>query len=191
MKRIKSIFLVVVVTLGLAVGLFFIYKKYLTSSSFSSRESIQDFNFEADGPQVDALFRKGDNRYWMLNNGILNNYSIDFMLRHNSSSQHAKLHNLVLKVLKIDGRLAGFLAYHSHSEHVWQLLFLLVDQDFRRQGIAKKLLKYSLDDMVRRGALKVNIATRNNNFRSQGLYKNFGIKQIGSDEQFVFFSWYK
>jgi len=176
------------VAVCLATGMFFLQKN---KSQDSVAGEIQDFNFEQDSAQVDDLFHKGDNWYWMLHNGILNTYSVDHMLRYKSSSQRDKLHDLTLKVLKIDGKLAGFLAYYPHSQHVWQLLFLLVDQDFRRQGIAKKLLKYSLEDMARRGALKINIATRNNNFRSQGLYKGFGIKQTGGDEQFVFFSWYK
>jgi ribosomal protein S18 acetylase RimI-like enzyme len=187
-KNIKLIALGMLAALFMSAGMFFWNK---SSSRSVSSFDIQDFDFDRDSASVDDLFHKGDNWYWMLHNGILNTYSLDFMLRYNTSSQSKKLHNLIFKVLKIDGKLAGFLAYYPHSKHVWQLLFLLVDQDFRRQGIAKKLLKFSLDDMAARGALKVDLATRNNNFRSQGLYKGFGMKQTGSDEQFVFFSWYK
>lgn len=191
MKRVKGIKFIIfcmLAALFVSAGIFFWHKN---SSASETNFDIKDFNFDRDSANVDELFHKGDNWYWMLHNGILNTYSLDFTLRNKSSSQSEKLNNLVMKVLRVDGKLAGFLAYYPHSKHVWQLLFLLVDQDFRRQGIAKKLLKFALGDMAHRGAIKVDLATRNNNFRSQGLYKGFGMKQTGSDEQFVFFSWYK
>jgi len=195
LKRIKSIVLFIVVAI-ISVGIVIALKNKKHYGGFFSKVAsqpgeIQDFNFEIDSADVEALFHKGDNWYWMLPNSLLNKYSVDHMLRNRSSSQQSLNHDLVLKVLRIDGKLAAFLAYFKLSEHVWQLLFLMVDQDFRRQGIAKKILKFTVEDMLHRGAYKVFLATRNNNFRAQSLYKNFGFKQTDSDEQFLFFSWYK
>ncbi|MCX5924242.1 MAG: GNAT family N-acetyltransferase [Candidatus Dependentiae bacterium] len=183
MKNIKIKVLVVALMLGAGIGSYLWHKSHVVE--------IQDFDFQKDSAKVDELFHKGDNWYWMISTGSSATYNVDFMLRHKTSSQYEKKHDMVVKVLKVGDNIAGFLAYYPLSEHVWQLLFLMVDQDFRRQGIAKKLLKFAVDDMVSRGAIKVSLATRNNNFKAQSLYKTFGFKLTSSDEEFVFFSWYK
>ena len=187
MSKTKFI-LVALLSVAMLFGGVYFYRVY---ASHQISQNIQDFNYETDAAQVDALFHKNDNWYWMMHNMGLHTYSLDFTLRYRSSSQTEKLHDLVLKVFRQDGKIVGFLAYWPHSQHVWQLLFLIVDQDYRRQGIAKKMLKFALDDMAQRGAFKVIVATRNNNFRSQSLYRNFGLKQTAEDDQFVYFSWYK
>ncbi|OGB86332.1 hypothetical protein A3J41_03135 [candidate division TM6 bacterium RIFCSPHIGHO2_12_FULL_38_8] len=128
--------------------------------------------------------------YWMYA-GSADGYSVKFMLEHATSSQYEKRHDLILKSAMIDGKLAGFLAYYPKSVHVWKLLFLIVDQDFRKQGIAKKLLSFAVKDMVARGALQVTLFTRNNNFKAQALYKNFGFKLTSSDAIGVWLSWHK
>jgi len=152
---------------------------------------IRAFEYESDHQAIDDLFRKGDNFYWMYQ-GPSDQYSVDFMLRYNTSSQHSKNRDLTLKVATLQGKIVGFLAYYPHSAHVWQLLFLLVDQDFRRQGIARKLLDFAVHDMVRHGAYRITIGTRDNNFRAQNLYQSYGCKPVNSDVPgFVYFSWHK
>ncbi|HSW75487.1 MAG TPA: GNAT family N-acetyltransferase [Candidatus Saccharimonadales bacterium] len=183
MRSKKSIFFLILVVIGIGFGTaYYFWPK-------NKAVEIQDFDFKKDSAKVEALFHKGDNYYWMIGSGSA--YSLDHMLRYKSSSQYEKKYDMVLKVLKVGDNIAGFLGYFPHSAHVWQLLFLMVDQDFRRQGIAKKLLKFAVDDMVARGAIKVRLDTRDNNFKAQNLYKNFGFKLTGSDNGFVHFSWYK
>lgn len=160
---------------------------------FDSSFCIRDFDYSRDHQAVEDLFNKGDNFYWMVAMEGGGSYSIDFMLRNKTSSQFETKRDLVMKVATIDGKLAGFMAYHPLSGRVWKLLFLIVDQDFRRQGVAKKILKYSVDDMMSRNALRIDLGTRNNNFKAQNLYKNFGFKYIDADDEshFVHFSLYK
>lgn len=176
-----------VVIAGIGLG-YVVWRSHQDSSGLQ----IKDFNYTKDAAVIDALFHKGDNLYWMLcNQSHATGYSIDFMLRNQTSSQQAKKHDLILKVATLEGKIVGFLAYYPESIHVWRLLFLMVDQDYRRQGIAKKLLKFVVVDMFARGALQIILATRNNNFRAQALYKNFGFSLVDSDYQFVHFSLHK
>lgn len=183
MKCLKYMMLFIMLVLGLALVFYVYYKQ--------SNSEVEAFNFDRDAAKVDELFHKGDNWYWMISNSGSATFSMDFALRYQSSSQFEKKYDLVLKVLKIDGNLAGFLAYYKKSAHVWHLLFLVVDQDYRRQGVAKKMLKFAIDDMISRGAIKIDLATRNNNFKSQSLYKKSGFKQTHSDDEFVFLSRHK
>ncbi len=174
---------------------FYIFKRtYLEKDN--SGFIIREFNYEKDHQAVDELFHKDDNWYWMISTQNTDTYSLDFVLKYKTSSLHIKKHDMIMHVATIDGKIAGFCSYYpkiAGSNKVWQLLFLIVNQDFRRQGIAKKLLTYAIEDMSKRGAIRIDIATRNNNFRAQNLYKNFdNVKLTDSDDgDFVHFSWYK
>ena len=173
---------------------FYLYKNYYVSTD-NSGFVIREFNYEKDHQAVDDLFHKDDNWYWMISTANTDSYSIDFTMKHKTSSQSIKKNDMILRVATIDGKFAGFCSYYpkvAGSNKVWQLLFLIVDQDVRRQGVARKLLEYAVKDMEKRGALRVDIATRNNNFRAQNLYKSFGAKLVDdNDGDFVHFSWYK
>lgn len=152
--------------------------------------SIRNVDYLKDHTKIDALFHKGDNWWWLICNENLDTYSVDHTLKYRSSSQYEKRYDLTLKVLDIDGKIAGFTAYYPKSQYTWQFLFLLVDQDFRRQGIAKKLLTYAVKDMVARGAVKVDLVTRVENFKAQDLYKKFGFRQTNKTNQHVMMSWH-
>lgn len=186
MKIFRMLIVAVVLSGCLGVGYYFWVSKNVDTSFV-----IRDFDYDSDHQIIDDLFHKEDNWYWMISTPMTNHYSIDFMLRYKTSSQESKNRDMILKVATVHGKIAGFLAYYPLSQRSWQLLFLMVDQEFRRQGIARKLLDFAVRDMVRRGALRVDIATRNNNFRAQNLYTSFGCKLVDSDAAFVHFSWYK
>ena len=157
-------------------------------------DPIEDVSFQRDYKQIDDLFHQGDNWYWMICNAHQESYSVEYMLKNKSSYQYPPLvrHNdLITKVYRDGDKVIGFIAYYPHSLHVWQFLFLIVDQDYRGKGIAKSLLRYAVDDMVSRGAIKIILYTRLDNIKAQNLYKGFGFKQFYGDEEGVWLSWYK
>ncbi|MBP7854453.1 GNAT family N-acetyltransferase [Candidatus Babeliales bacterium] len=164
---------------------------FIWSHLYQDALKIRSFNFDKDAASVDALFHKGDNWYWMICNANSAHYSMDFFLRYQTSSQAEKKYDMVSKVATFDERVVGFLAYYPDSQRVWRLLFLIVDHDFRGQGIAKKLLKYAVEDMLHRGAIEIILYTRNNNFKAQSLYKNFGFKVLRSDSEGMHFIWHR
>ncbi len=189
----KNLIVAAILTTLIIVTLYSFKVFYL--AKLNSGFAIRTFNYEKDHQAVDDLFHKNDNWYWMISTGNTDTYCIDFTLKYKSSSQYAKKYDMIMWVATVEGKIAGFCSYYpkiAGSNKVWQLLFLIVDQDFRRQGIAKKLLTFAVQDMERRGAIRIDIATRNNNFRAQNLYKSFGAKLVDSDDgDFVHFSWYK
>lgn len=154
-------------------------------------QGIRDFVYQKDKDHIDALFHKDDNWYWLICDASMDTYSLDFTLKYKTSSQYEALHNLVLKVLEIDGKIAGFMAYYPNSMYTWNLLFLVVDPDYRQQGLAMKLLTYGVKDMVGRGAVKIDMVTRPVNTRARALYKKFGFKQLDEDADFVNLTWHK
>lgn len=179
----KKFFVVVTFIACLIGSIFFFYQRQAV-------DNIRDVVFAKDFAAINDLFHKGDNWYWMICNANQNTYSVDWLLRYKTSSQHQKLHDLITKVIEIDSKIAGFIAYYPKSKYTWQFLFLLVDQDFRRQGIAKKLLTYAVKDMVSRGAIKIDLATRIENIKAQDLYKKFGFKLVATTEEHVLMAWH-
>lgn len=182
---IKKIIIFALFILVVGVGYFAWQSKQHEQNSLK----VVDTNFERDGDAIDALFHKGDNFYWMIAGNP--NYSVKFMLEHASSSQSEKRHDLILKSAFLDDKLVGFLAYFKISKHVYRILYVIVDQDYRKQGIAKQLVHYGVSDCVKRGALKVILFTRSNNFKAQTMYKKCGFKIIETDEVGVWMSWNK
>lgn len=177
------------------IGIVFIFSLSLTcylllGSKNQNDLQIQQFDYVKDAQAVDQLFHKGDNFYWMIAGNP--DYSVDFMLKYATSSQYEKKHNMILKVAKLNEKVVGFLGYYPQSTHIWRLLFVLVDQDVRRQGVGKKMVKFALQDMVSKGALQIRLCTWDNNFKSQGLYKGLGFKfSHKEDSNVVWFTWNK
>ena len=165
-------------------GVILVYKK-------RSASGIRDLVYEKDKDAINALFHQGENWYWLISDFSSKTYSVDFMLEHKSSSQFEKLYDLLLKVLEVDGKIVGFFAYYPKSLYTWQFLFLVIDENYRSKGLAYKLLSYAIDDMVHRGAIKVELVTRPVNVRAKSLYNKFGFKQVGEDQDFAYFSWHK
>jgi ribosomal protein S18 acetylase RimI-like enzyme len=163
---------------------------YYFKDLWMSVDGIVDFNYDRDKDQVEQLFK--DDWVTMLTDESVKTFSVDFMLKNKTSSQSDKRNNLVLKVWREDGDVVAFLAYYKKSLYHWQLLFLIVNKDYRGQGRSKKMVQYGLDDMVARGAVRVELNTRTTNKPARSLYsKHFGFKKISGDETYTQYAWYK
>lgn len=114
-------------------------------------------------------------------------FNVDFMLDNRSSLQHAIHSNLILKVLRENGKTVGFLAYYPKSPYWWHMLFLIVDKDHRGKSYASKLVQFFIDDSVDRGAIKLTTFTRLINTPARAVYEGkFGFKDIGHhDEKYM------
>ena len=151
---------------------------------------VVDYVASRDKAAVKRMFK--DEWEVLVHHTNLETYNVDFMLDNRSSSQHHKDNKLVLKVLRDAGKTVGFTAYYPKSPFWWQLLFVVVDKDHRKKGFASKLIQYDLDDMVKRGALKITIWTRLDNKNARSLYEGkFGFKDIGHHEnRYMDLVWY-
>ncbi len=65
---------------------------------------------------------------------------------------------------------------------MWQIIdeahigTLAIDPDFRRQGIAQRMLAHALREAAKQGIQKVFLEVRRNNTAAQALYKKFGFE---------------
>ncbi len=81
-------------------------------------------------------------------------------------------------VAEVDGRIAGMIV-------VWLLVdeahiaTLATHPDFRRQGIAKKLLTQTLKYLIDEGAGRSFLEVRESNAAAQEMYRKFGFEESG------------
>lgn len=81
-------------------------------------------------------------------------------------------------VAEVDGKLVGMIV-------VWLLVdeahvaTLATHPDFRRQGIAKKLLTHALRNLLKEGAQSSFLEVRVSNTVAQEMYRKFGYKESG------------
>lgn len=81
-------------------------------------------------------------------------------------------------VAELDGRVVGMIV-------VWLIVSeahvatLATHPDFRRQGIAKRLLSHALRHLMDEGAVSSFLEVRASNLAAQAMYRNFGYEETG------------
>lgn len=86
-------------------------------------------------------------------------------------------------VAELDGRVVGmivvwFLVDEAH------IATIATHPDFRRQGIARKLLTYALRYMSKEGAVTSFLEVRESNIAAQEMYHQFGYEEVGRRKRY-------
>lgn len=85
-----------------------------------------------------------------------------------------------------DARPVGFISYYFDSSFFGKIQFVFVDEQYRRQGIAEKMIRFILDRMHQEGALSVEICTRLINKNALSLYEKLGFKYLYDNGKYVY-----
>lgn len=125
--------------------------------------------------------------YWLVSE-YSTDFSPEFMLDYRASSQEPKdLGNMEIYIYQVKNQPAGFVTFYKKTFYRWQLLFLYVNDAYRRLGIAQKMMEFALDEIRNKGATIVQLVTRVNNDRAQGLYKKLGFIETDRYQGFINF----
>ena len=81
-------------------------------------------------------------------------------------------------VAEIDGKIVGMIVTWLLVDDA-HIATLATHPDFRRQGIARKLLIFSLQSMMSEGALTSVLEVRESNAAAQEMYRKFGFEESG------------
>jgi ribosomal protein S18 acetylase RimI-like enzyme len=142
---------------------------------------IVKYNGATHRQQVLKLFE--DNWSWLISSP---DYSAEHMLDTQSSSKAPENYgNLTSYVYEIDHNVVGFTAFYEKSFYKAQILFLVVDEKIRRQGIAEKLLRFDLQQLKKAHYTVIELVTKVTNTRAQSLYQKVGFKEIWRDDNFI------
>jgi len=86
-------------------------------------------------------------------------------------------------VAEVDGRIVGMIVcwLFVNEAHIATLATHL---DFRRQGIARKLLTHALRAMMQEGAVSSFLEVRESNAAAQEMYREFGYEATGRRKRY-------
>jgi len=149
-------------------------------------EKIYDFNQLRDSAFILDLFNK--NWYWLVGEG--SDFDPHHMLEYRASSKKpADIGNQTIKLLYVDDKPAGFIAYHKKKFYEAMIHFLAIDQDFRSRGYGQKLMEHAINDLKKRGVAKITLVTRTANYPARAIYKKAGFKELWETNGFVYFEY--
>jgi ribosomal protein S18 acetylase RimI-like enzyme len=153
-----------------------------------SGEPIYEYNAAQDRDALIKIFKQ--NMFWLTTDTNEESAVKSFeqaIDTHSSSQSWIDKGNLLTYVFRDNEATKGFVSYHKVSPSQAKILYIAVDDTYRRRGYAEKLLTYALDDLQRKGFKTVELVTRLVNKRAQGLYKKLGFRQTWDDGTLVGF----
>jgi ribosomal protein S18 acetylase RimI-like enzyme len=153
------------------------------------REPITDFVYERDIKDVLDTF---DNNWYWLMPEPKEEYPagyVNYVFKYRAPQANPLHHNtLKIKVLHVDKKFAGFVAYHMKARNVGWLLFLAVREEFRGKKYGEMLARYAIKQLIASGATQINLVTRVDNVPAQRIYMRLGFREILRDgEGLVYF----
>jgi ribosomal protein S18 acetylase RimI-like enzyme len=177
MKRIVGIIGAVALLVGLAGAFWF----------FRSEGPIKPYDAARDKAFIIDTFKK--EWYWLITD-YSPNFDVAFMLDNRAPNGRGDMTDagtLIVKTYVENGKPIGFVMYYPRKFKLGQLLFLGVNSEHRRKGIARKLAQYAIDDMKALGMLGVKMNTRADNTKARTLYESLGFKQIWTDGAYIIY----
>lgn len=86
-------------------------------------------------------------------------------------------------VAEEDGRVVGMVVAWLFVDEA-HIATIATHPDYRRQGIARKLLTYTLQAAMREGARSSFLEVRESNSSAQDLYRKFGYVEVGRRKRY-------
>lgn len=93
-----------------------------------------------------------------------------------------KLHPPATKLVAFDKEkkaAIGFICLEENTKRLYSIKFVFVHPNYRKKGIAKKLLNYAIALAKEKGAKKVNLNVYPTSIDAIGLYKKLGFTEVG------------
>ncbi len=90
------------------------------------------------------------------------------------------------RVARCGERTVGFISFYRKSDTAARILYLGVDQQYRKRGLGRDLMKAAISALESQGIRDIIIATRIENFRAQNLYRQLGFATTSNEGDFIF-----
>jgi ribosomal protein S18 acetylase RimI-like enzyme len=173
----------IVITLICVVGISLAFREYQAAQ----HPHIYPFNASRDTQPILNLFDQ--NWHWLVSS---DDYSPEFTLKYLAPSRDPRyVGKLHISVLRQHNQLMGFVAYYMKKPDFGFLLFLAVDQKFRKNQYGETLLRYGLQQLADMGAKRIQLLTRLTNLPARRLYERVGFKEFSRNqpEGFIYFEY--
>ncbi len=98
---------------------------------------------------------------------------------HWSADQYtSRINNGSVIVAEEEGQICGFLCAHAAAGE-WEIENVVVDEEFRRHGIAAALIQALLTKWESDGGVAVLLEVRESNAAARALYEASGFREVG------------
>jgi ribosomal protein S18 acetylase RimI-like enzyme len=160
--------------------------------SCASAVKIYQYDEQRDYKHIINTFKNKDDWYWLVD-ADPSEYPFETVIKTRTPlGDYGHLHGqMQIKVLYDNNQFAGFVTYYKQSPLVGRLLFLDVNEKFRRKGFGEKLLNAAVNDLLAQGAERIWLLTRTQNERALNLYKKAGFKVFARPERYVYLEKFK
>jgi ribosomal protein S18 acetylase RimI-like enzyme len=150
--------------------------------------NIVPYKPSRDKAQLLKIFDQ--NKFWLTaeDNPLAAHSRFECQLDTGSSSSVKKdQKNLTTEVYCDKGVAKGFVSYHLISPLRGRILYVAVDDEHRRQGIAAKLFGHAVEQLEKQGVTNIELLTRVMNEPAQGLYRKYGFEPVKAYGDYVIF----
>ncbi len=166
LNRRKIIGITVITALVLGILTLFLFKT-------ETNKEIRDFDKSKDIEFIQNAFKR--DYYWLVENP---EFSLDFLIEKMSPNKDPEYFGkLNFKILQKDNKQIGFTTYFKKKFYEGKIQFVYVDPEFRGKGYAKKLTRYAIEDLFKKGAEIVKLDTRTTNEPAIKVYQGLGFKE--------------
>jgi len=144
---------------------------------------IVPYQAQRDRQAVLSIFE--ENWYWLT---LLppEEYSAAYRIDYKAPSPFPRdRQRLSIDVYRADEQTVGFIAYYVSRFYKGSILFLAVRQQYRKRGIARKLVEHAIKRLASRGVQVIELFTHINNEAAQRLYESIGFQRVWADDTFV------
>lgn len=150
------------------------------------RTGIYPYRVDKDLPFVEKLF--AENWYWLIPEGMSFDVKDTFTKLLPPPYEFQSKSDALVYIYWQNNKPAGLIVYYMKNFYQGKIWFLVVQEEYRKQGISTKLLQYALKDLKSRGASTIWLLTRTDNVRAQSIYKRAGFQEKPYyDNRFVVF----
>lgn len=177
-KYIKWFILASIILMGSSAAIYY-YKSHINYTE----GSVYDYDPKIDREFILQLFK--DNWHW-----LVSEYSTDFdpvFMLDNSEAFARKrgVTDMKIKVYRVQNKPVGFTVYYIRPILRGDILFLAIDEKYRKKGYARKLIQNDIDDLKKKGCFVIKITTRVTNTPARTLYESYGFKELWIDRGFI------
>jgi len=177
--------LVGVLFIGSGIGLAFYKYSDLLFSRIGVASASYDGISKYDPVLHKAFIQKQFKENWYL---LVEpaDFDVEYMLDNKSPGTYYPQYKgkLTIVVLYGKGEPVGFGTYYMLNNVAARIQFIAVDEAFRGNRYAEKLVNYALSDLKKSGARFVRLATRTTNIAAQKVYNRLGFEIVAEDHGF-------
>lgn len=173
--------------------------EFFTSADYLHRISVEylEYQKERDFKDIDNLIEKY--KFWLFHGDFKKGecplypnfekmtYVNDFDLKYDVP--------YYIKVARVDGTSVGFITYYisenkhaksGESKKIGRVHLVCVDENYRRLGIAKRLVQDVIDFFKENNCQRAYLTTRSENIRAKSLYYKLGFNELNNKENNIF-----